>query len=112
MGMAKVLTEQNFQQEVVQSGKPAMVDFWAVWCGPCRILEPIVEDLARKYGDRALIGKVNVDENPMLAAQFGIRAIPTILFFKNGEVVDRVVGAVPQPILEEKLQALLNETVS
>jgi thioredoxin 1 len=100
------LTEENFK-EIVESGKPVMVDFWAEWCGPCRIIAPSVEELAESYEGRATIAKLNVDEQGNLAAQFGIRSIPTVLFFQNGEVVDQVIGAVPKAALESKLKNLL-----
>ena len=82
-----------------------MVDFWAEWCGPCRMVGPIVEEVAKEYGDKALVGKLNVDNNPGVAQKYGIRSIPTILFFKNGEIVDRQVGAVPKAALVKKLEA-------
>lgn len=109
MGMAKEITDANFEQEIIKSGKPALIDFWAVWCGPCRMIEPIIEELAERYKDKAVIGKMNVDENYNVPVQYGIRAIPTILFFKDGEVVDRVVGVVPAAVLEEKLKKLIGE---
>ena len=84
-----------------------LVDFWATWCGPCKMIGPSIEELAQQYGDRAIIGKVDVDDNSELPLQFGVRNIPTILFIKNGQVVDRQVGAVPKSTLEAKLQAIL-----
>ena len=84
-----------------------MVDFWAEWCGPCRMVGPVVEELSNDYTGKAVVGKVNVDQNPGVAAKYGIRSIPTILFFKNGEVVDKSVGAVPKAALSEKLDAAL-----
>ncbi|NPA34742.1 MAG: thioredoxin [Chlorobi bacterium] len=107
--MAKEITDANFEEEIIKSGKPALIDFWAVWCGPCRMIEPVVEELAEKYKGKAVVGKMNVDENYNVPVQYGIRAIPTILFFKNGEVVDRVVGVVPGAVLEEKLRKLIEE---
>lgn len=101
------ITSDNFQKEVVDSKKVALVDFWAEWCGPCRMIGPVVEELSTEYKDSALISKCNVDEHGEVAAQFGIRSIPTILFFKNGELADRVVGAVPKSTLKQKLDALL-----
>ncbi len=101
------LTDANFEENVLQSDKPVLVDFWAEWCGPCRLIGPIVKELADEFGDRAVIGKMDVDNNPGITAKFGIRNIPTILFFKNGEVVDKSVGAVPKAILLSKLDALM-----
>lgn len=105
--MALEITDANFEQVVLQSDKPVMVDFWAEWCGPCRMLTPIVEEMATDYDGRAIIGKVNVDENPAVAAQFGIRNIPTVIFVKGGEIADKSVGAVPKAQLTTKLDALL-----
>lgn len=105
--MALEITDANFEQVVLQSDKPVLVDFWAEWCGPCRMLGPIVEEMATEYDGRAVIGKVNVDENPAVAAQFGIRNIPTVIFVKGGEIADKSVGAVPKNQLTTKLDALL-----
>jgi len=91
----------------MQSDKPVMIDFWAEWCGPCRMVAPIVEEMSGEYQDRAIIGKVNVDENPGISMKFGIRNIPTIVFIKNGELVDKSVGAVPKLVLTEKMDNLL-----
>ncbi len=102
------VTDDNFNAEVVQSDDLVMVDFWADWCGPCRIIAPVVEQLADDYADKGLkVGKLDVDENQQVAARFGIRSIPTILFFRNGEVVDSLVGAMPKPHFEEKIETLL-----
>jgi thioredoxin 1 len=88
-----VLTEQNFDQEVLKSAQPILVDFWAEWCGPCKMIAPALEELADEYVGRARVGKVNIDEHQSLAAKYGVRAIPTLLVFKNGEVVEQMVGA-------------------
>ena len=103
--MAIELTDSNFEELVLKSDKPVMVDFWAEWCGPCRMVGPVVEELAKEYDGKAVIGKVNVDNNPQTAMKYGIRSIPTILFLKNGEVVDRSVGAVPKSQLADKLES-------
>lgn len=104
--MAKTIeiTDSNFE-EIINSDKPVLVDFWAEWCGPCRMIGPVVEELAGEYNGKAVIGKVNVDENPNVSAKFGIRSIPTLLVFKNGEIVDKQVGAVPKGVLSQKLDA-------
>ncbi len=101
------VTDATFEEVVLNSDKPVIVDFWAEWCGPCRMVGPIVKELAEEYGDKAVITKMDVDSNPGTSVKFGIRNIPTILFFKNGEVVDKQVGAVPKTILASKLDALL-----
>ncbi|MEE4258603.1 MAG: thioredoxin [Bacteroidales bacterium] len=105
--MAIELTDGTFESLVLKSDKPVLVDFWAVWCGPCRMVGPIVQEIGEEYGDKAVVGKLDVDHNPDTARNYGIRNIPTILFFKNGEVVDKQVGAVPKQKLVEKLDALL-----
>jgi len=101
------LTDSNFQAEVLDSNKVALVDFWAEWCGPCKVVDPIVKDLSNQYNEQAVFGKLNVDHNPEVSLKYGIRNIPTILFIKNGEVVDKQVGAVPRNVLEQKLKAHL-----
>jgi thioredoxin 1 len=105
--MALVFTDANFESEVMKSDKVALVDFWAEWCGPCRMIGPTVEQLATEYEGKAKIGKLNVDENPNISMQFGIRNIPAILFIKNGEVVDKQIGAAPKAAIEAKLKAHL-----
>jgi len=105
--MAMEITDATFESLVLKSDKPVIVDFWAVWCGPCRMVGPIVEEIGTEYADKASVGKVDVDHNPETARKYGIRNIPTILFFKNGEIVDKQVGAVPKQKLVEKLEALL-----
>ncbi len=104
--MALELTDTNFDEIVLKSDKPVIVDFWAEWCGPCRMISPLVEELSQEYAGKVVVGKVDVDSNNATAMRFGIRNIPTILFFKNGQVVDKQVGAVPKSVLVKKLEAL------
>lgn len=104
------LTNTNFKQEVIDSGKLFMVDFWAPWCGPCLAIAPSVEELATEYEGRAAIGKVNIDENQEIALEYGIRSIPTLLFFRGGELIDHVVGALPKNALAKKLDSLLEHS--
>jgi len=106
--MAMEFSDSNFQEAVLNNDKLVVVDFWAEWCGPCRVVGPIVEQLGRDYVDQAVVGKLNVDDNPEVSIRYGIRNIPTILFIKNGQVVDKQVGAVPRSILENKLKAHLS----
>ena len=105
--MALELTESNFSETVLKSDKPVLVDFWAEWCGPCRIIGPVVEELSSEFDGKAVIGKVNVDEHGSIAAQFGIRNIPTLLIFKGGEVVDKQVGVLPKHVFAQKLEAAI-----
>lgn len=105
--MALEITDANFDELVAKSTKPVLVDFWAEWCGPCRMVGPVVEELSKDYAGQAVVGKLNVDFNSGVSAKFGVRNIPTLLFFKGGEVVDKQVGAVPKSVLEAKLKALL-----
>ena len=104
--MSKTLeiTDANFE-EIIKTDQPVLVDFWAEWCGPCKMIGPVVEELAVEYDGKAVVGKVNVDENPEISAKFGIRSIPTILFIKGGEIVDKQIGAVPKATLAAKLDA-------
>lgn len=106
MAKAIEITDANFD-EIIKSNQPILVDFWAEWCGPCKMIGPIVEEIAGEYEGKAVIGKVDVDSNPNVAAKFGIRSIPTLLFFKEGEIVDKQVGAVPKAVLAQKLDAQL-----
>ena len=101
--MAKQFTDSSWEQDVLSSDKPVLVAVWAEWCGPCRMIGPLVEELAKEYEGKAVIGKLNVDENPGVASKYGIRSIPTLLVFKGGEVVDKIVGAVPKTMLAQKL---------
>ena len=103
--MALEITDSNFDEIVLKSDKPVLVDFWAEWCGPCRMVGPIVEELAKDFDGKVVVGKVNVDNNPNISMNYGIRNIPTLLIFKNGEIVDKQVGAVPKSILSGKLNA-------
>ena len=105
--MALEFTVSNFDQEVIKSNIPVLVDFWAEWCGPCRMVGPIVQEIGQDYEGKCVVGKVDVDSNPGVSVKFGIRNIPTILFFKNGQIVDKQVGAVPKQIIVNKLEALL-----
>ncbi len=102
MGKAIEITDNNFE-EIISTDKPILVDFWAEWCGPCKMIGPVVEELAGEYDGKAVIGKVNVDENIATSQKFGIRSIPTLLVIKNGEIVDKQVGAVPKAVLAEKI---------
>ncbi len=104
MGKTIILTDSNFD-EVINSGQTVLVDFWAEWCGPCKMIGPVVEELAGDYDGRAVVAKLNVDENPQTTAKFGVRSIPTLLVFKGGQIVDKQVGAVPKSVLAQKLAA-------
>ncbi|HRG58773.1 MAG TPA: thioredoxin [Bacteroidia bacterium] len=105
--MALELTDANFEELVINSNKPVLVDFWAEWCGPCRMVGPVVEELSKDYEGKAIIGKVDVDTNPNISAKFGIRNIPTLLVFKNGQVVDKHVGVAQKSQLAGKIDAQL-----
>lgn len=97
------ITDQNFEEEVSKSNIPVLIDFWAVWCGPCRAIAPIVEQLAAEYDGKVKIGKLDVDENPDTAVKYGVRSIPTLLIFKNGQLVDTIIGAVQKHVLVQKI---------
>src|SRR5580698_6894849 len=105
--MALEITDANFDELVLKSDKPVLVDFWAEWCGPCRMVGPIVEEIAKEFDGKAIVGKVDVDSNPNISMNYGIRNIPTLLFFKGGQIVDKQVGAVPKSVLANKLTAQL-----
>jgi thioredoxin 1 len=102
------LTEANFEHEVLKATTPVLVDFWAIWCGPCKMIAPIVEELASEYEGKLKIGKVDVDNNQQIAMQYGIRSIPTLLVFKGGQVVEQIVGAAPKKALVDKLSKHIN----
>ena len=102
-----VLTDQNFSTEVLQNPEPVLVDFWATWCGPCQVMNPIIKEVAEAYEGRLKVGKVNVDEQPAVSAHYRIRSIPTLLFFKNGQAVGRIIGAMPKRLLAQKMEELL-----
>jgi len=106
LGVVEV-SDATFDQEVLRSEQPVLVDFWAVWCGPCKAIAPIVEGVAAAYAGKVKVAKVNVDENGATPSRYGVRGIPTLLFFKGGKVADQVVGYVPQNVIEEKLQRML-----
>jgi len=101
------VTDANFEQEILESPLPALVDFWAAWCGPCRIIGPIVEEIAEEYKDRARVAKMNVDDNVDTPARYGVRGIPALLLFKNGELVDQIIGAVPKAQVVSLLEKAL-----
>ena len=105
--MAAEFTDSNFQTEVLASEKLTVIDFWAEWCGPCRMVGPVVEEISKEYNGKAIVGKVNVDNNPGISMKFGIRNIPALLYFNKGEIVDKQIGAVPKSILAGKLDKQL-----
>ncbi len=106
MGKAVEITDANFE-EIINTDQPVLVDIWAEWCGPCKMIGPVVEELAGDYAGKAIIAKLNVDENPIVSAKFGIRSIPTLLVLKRGEIVDKQVGVVPKSVLAQKIDAQL-----
>ncbi|OGU42863.1 MAG: thioredoxin [Ignavibacteria bacterium GWB2_36_8] len=101
------LTDDNFEKEVINSDKPVLIDFWAVWCGPCKIIAPVMEELAAEYEGKVKVGKLDVDENQQASIKYGVRSIPTLLIFKNGKVKDTIIGAVPKSQIVQKLNAAL-----
>ncbi len=105
--MALEITDATFDEVVMKSDKPVVLDFWATWCGPCRMIAPSIDEMSEEYEGKAVIGKVDVDNNPGITGQFGVRNIPTVLFVKNGEVVDKQVGAVPKSALVAKLEKIM-----
>lgn len=107
MAKALAVTDATFESEVLKSDKPVLVDFWAEWCGPCRMIGPVVEEMAGEYEGKAKITKVDVDSNPQISVKFGIRSIPTLLIFKDGVVVDQIIGAVPKNHIKKQLDAQL-----
>lgn len=106
------ITDANFEQEVIKSDIPVMIDFWAVWCGPCKVIAPVVEELASEYEGRLKVGKLDIDNNQEVAVKYGIRSIPTLLIFKDGKIVDQIVGAVPKASIVAKINPHIKETVS
>jgi thioredoxin 1 len=103
------VTSTNFETEVLQATAPVLVDFWAPWCGPCRVIGPVVEEMATQYAGKLKVGKLNVDEHPAVAQRYGITGIPALLFFKDGQVVDTVVGAVPRNVLQKHVDGVVGE---
>lgn len=107
--MVTNLTDRNFEEEVLKSSQPVLVDFWAPWCGPCLIVSPVIEELAKEYQGKIKVGKLNVDENPQVASKYGIMSIPTIMIFKDGEIVRGMVGAAPKEFFKEKIDEVLKK---
>lgn len=102
------ITDNNFEKEVLKSTSPVLIDFWAVWCGPCKIIAPVVEEIANEYEGKLKVGKLDVDNNPQTSVKYGIRSIPTLLLFKDGVVVDTIIGAIPKSQIIQRLQTVLN----
>jgi len=107
MGKALEVTDNSFEQEVLQSSLPVLVDFWAVWCGPCKAIAPVVEELAGEYEGKLKVMKLDVDENPRIPTSYGVQSIPTLLIFKDGQAAERVVGAVPKKMIVDKLTKVM-----
>ncbi|MDX1420399.1 MAG: thioredoxin [Rubricoccaceae bacterium] len=105
------LSDDNFEQEVLKSDQPVLVDFWAAWCGPCRVIAPTIEEIANEYEGKAKVGKLDVDHNPQVAMQYGIRSIPSLIFFKDGRPVDQMIGVVQKAVLAQKLDTLVGQEV-
>ncbi len=108
MGDLTTFTDANFEQEVINSDIPVLVDLWAVWCAPCKMIEPSVKEIAEDFTGKLKVGKLNIDENPKTATKYGIRSIPTLLFFDNGELKDQIVGALPKKKIVDKVENLVN----
>ena len=107
MADVKEVTDQSFEDDILKADKPALIDFWAEWCGPCRAIAPIVKELAARYGDRVVVAKMDIDSNPATPGRYGVRAIPTVLAFQNGRVVEQIQGARPRGDFEEMIRKLL-----
>ncbi len=111
MGDFKIVTDANFEDEVLNSDIPVLVDLWAVWCGPCKMIEPSIKEIAEKFSGKLKVAKLNVDENPQTATQYGVRSIPTLLFFENGELKDQLIGALPKKQIADKVENLFKDSL-